>query len=270
MAEAKDQQAHVVLGLPSYDGTFMLEMQQAMENLIQFSTEQGIKIGYLRCRGSMIWKMRDSVVHYALENKATHVLFIDSDMWFPEYGLMQLLSHKADIVSGMYFSKQKPYNPIAATAIEGKAAYKPIKVWKVGLQEVDAVGGGFLLIRTKVFKRFKAPWFAAPPALWREIWPFVEKFWDTKEDPKAIAEQIVNHYRTLQDVNHANGEDYFFSWQAQRHGFKVLLDTTLQLSHMGPYPFNLNNHFAYKKMKKREQEALDERQKSTKPVEMVS
>ena len=96
---------------------------------------------------------RERIVLKVIEQKCTHLLFIDSDMVFSPNTLMDLHdpNDPKDIVAGLFFQKYDPYPP--ALSIHDKHPI-PEK-----LIEVDWVGMAFTLIDMKVFKKMPRPWF---------------------------------------------------------------------------------------------------------------
>lgn len=158
---------------------------------------------------SYIHDARNKIVDAALEAKATHLIFIDSDMQFSPDSIQKLVERDKDIVGGLYFRRQAPHNPIINQK-DGKRLVIP-PVWpKNDLFEVFGIGTGFLMIKMKVFEKIPPPWFA------------FSNLWD-----KPI------------------GEDIYFCWKAQERGFKVWCDPTLNLGHVGTYVFTKEDYDAY-------------------------
>jgi hypothetical protein len=81
---------------------------------------------------------------------ADYLLFIDSDMEFPVWGLERLLSHDKDIVGGLYYKKGEPHCPLVYE--KTKMDYECIQNPPTELFECDGLGTGFLLIKQKVLK----------------------------------------------------------------------------------------------------------------------
>lgn len=123
---------------------------------------------------------------------ATHILFIDDDMIMPPNGLVRLLSHNVPIVGALYFARTPPHLPIAYRHVEDNQ-WVAITNYNAGLQEVDAIGAGFLLVKTEVFKKIQRPWFE-----------FSDKM----------------------------GEDMYFCLQAGKAGYTILLDGDVVCRHL--------------------------------------
>lgn len=85
-------------------------------------------------------------------------------------------------------------------AIQWKAVNKP----KGDFYEVEAVPTGFMLINLKVFEKLKHPWF----------------FWEVN----TLGETVT-------------GEDFWFCSRAREKGFKVWVDKSLKIGHLGDWIF---------------------------------
>ena len=93
----------------------------------------------------------------ALEkHRATHILWVDSDMAFPKDALHRLLAHDRDIV-GCNYPRRMPPHISSATDISGQ----PVKHSASGLESVSVIGFGVLLTRASVFTReYEMPLFS--------------------------------------------------------------------------------------------------------------
>lgn len=116
-------------------------------NLVKHSTDTFFVVS----RGTLLPNQRTQLVKSALQGHASHILFIDSDMRFPEDTLEQLLADGKDIVGANCKHRQ-------ANKWTGGVTSKG----KKGMQEVTQLGFGVTLIRTEVFIKMPEPWFATP------------------------------------------------------------------------------------------------------------
>ena len=137
--------------------------------------------------GSMLHVMRNRLVQKAIDEKCTHLLFIDSDMVFEKDSAIRLLKRKKDIIGGKMHLRKNPPTLILQNPHTNK-----------DLTTCDAVGTGFMLIKLDVFKKLRQPWF----------------FWDYVDGEPV-------------------GEDYWFCRKAREAGFKVWVDLTLPIGHIG-------------------------------------
>ena len=98
--------------------------------------------------GSMLHVMRNRLIQKAIDEKCTHLLFIDSDMMFEKDSAIRLLKRNKDIIGVNYHKRKLPVEAIVQN---------PKKLQ--GLTTCDAVGTGFMLIRLDIFKKLEQPWF---------------------------------------------------------------------------------------------------------------
>lgn len=95
--------------------------------------------------GTLLNNLRTQLVHEAARAKASHILFIDSDMRFPPDTVEKLLARKKDIVGANYLQRIKP--EFTARKNNKWLSSKD----KTGVEEVETMGFGVMLIDMKVF-----------------------------------------------------------------------------------------------------------------------
>lgn len=172
----------------------------------------------LRCKDDIRWQIAaSSVIHsireqladIAVKDNFDYIMFIDSDMVFEPDIIDRLMAHDKDIVSAMAFKRKAPFQP----CFYSKCRYdienhdfeiqSPVEWTENELLEIEGVGMACCLIKTKVLKETPKPWF----------FPF-EEF----------------------------GEDLSFCIRARSQGFKIFLDTSIQVGHLGTFEVNYK-HF---------------------------
>lgn len=124
-----------------------------------------------------------------------YLLITDTDMVFTNDDIAILRSHDADLAGGVYLISGDPRKVCAGTWDEGALAFAPAGFVK----EVDFIGTGFLMVHRRVFEKIGEKWF------------------DYMYDPARPDVMI--------------GEDLSFCHRVQDAGFKILLDTNVQLGH---------------------------------------
>lgn len=159
---------------------------------------------FMESEGSILHLNRERLAQGAIENECTHLLFVDSDMIFPEDALLKLLGRNKDIIGTTCNSRGLGvfcgYSPVATHKIEDKEEVIDEKHGE--LLKCAAVGTGFMLIKTKVFKNLKQPWF----------------FWESNEKGELIT-----------------GEDVWFCRLARKAGFDIWCDMSIKMGHIGDY-----------------------------------
>lgn len=156
---------------------------------------------FLSC--SLIYKARTDLGLYAIQENADYVLWLDSDMIFPESLLIDLLEDikGRDIVTGLYHMRRPPYRPViwkkirmGMTPAENESeAYDDYP--KQEIFEVEGCGFGVVLMRTEVLKA------------------------------------VVDKYHELFAPMPGYGEDLAFCIRARACGYKIHCDPRLQLGH---------------------------------------
>jgi len=90
---------------------------------------------------------RERLAQQALDGGFSHLLFVDSDVFFEPDALDRLVAREKDIVGADYNKKLLPLEGTVIGAEEGDFV------------KCEGIATGFLLIKTEVFKKLKHPWF---------------------------------------------------------------------------------------------------------------
>ncbi len=163
----------------------------------------GLVIDMLLRRSCDIVSNRTWLVNEAIKNGGTHLLFVDSDMIFPDDTIPRLLAHKKKIVGVKYKKREFPI----------KWLYEPIDgESEKDIFKVKHVGTGLMLIDLSIFK---------------------EEWADPRDGRKV---PYFNFGRDSQG-NLCMGEDIWFCMAAQDMGHEVWVDPTFQIGHLGEYIF---------------------------------
>ncbi len=146
-------------------------------------------------------------------------IWLDIDHELPHDILVKLLSHKEPIILGMYFLKAKPFNPIVYRRkyydrVTKHHVNKPVLDYpEKELFEVDNAGMGCAKIDREVFLKMKPPYFYYRTHSMLESGDFTEMM---------VKYKIDN-----------NTEDFPFWDQVRDIGYKIWVDPTIKLGHIG-------------------------------------
>lgn len=165
--------------------------------------------GILAHDGCNVAANRHTLVNKAINKNATHVLFLDSDMTYPDNTIVRLLRHNKDIVGA---NGPKRCKPIEGTAIAfGGNQFKTTES-DTGLQEVAAMGTGCMLVNIDVFKNMGLPWF---------------------------------EHRWIDDQNKYIGSDVFFCVMARDAGYKIFIDHDIskEIAHIGDHSYMFKEEY---------------------------
>lgn len=154
--------------------------------------------------GSLIYTSRDDLARYAMKEKFDYVLWLDSDMVFPddfhERMLKTMTDNDLDILSGIYYKRKPPYSPVIfdRMRLNGKTwDYSWVEDVPDHLFEIEACGFGCVLLKTEVL----------------------------------LSVQMKHGYMFHPMQN--GGEDIAFCCRARDCGYKIMCDPTIVCGHVG-------------------------------------
>jgi len=197
----------VLIGTPSYDGRIDVWFANALVNTVKIAEKNDISVQAIYTSyDSLIQRARNSLFRLALAGGYDDLFFIDSDCeWEPEW-FFRLLNRPEPIVGGALIKKSETEG-YTVKLVDKQLKYSQDKQ----LIEVDGVGTGFLKI-----SRFA-----------------LEKLWDISEPYISEGEE----HRMICDIKIENGdlisEDYVIANKWKGLGYKVWLDPTITLNHIG-------------------------------------
>ena len=207
---------------------FAYDLAQLMSFTASHYVKPGVISGLgLGCQvGTYVHRARQMLAQAALTAEADYLLFIDSDMRFPPDALIQLLVHQRPMVGVNYVARMYPPRFIAVKTVadiedsEQKGVLLETLPDSTGLEAVEAVGFGMVLIRRDVFEALPKP---------REHGPWWWYQW-----MPAHGAQI--------------GEDVYFCRLVRTAGFEIMVDHDLskQIKHVGQEQYTLEHAWAHK------------------------
>jgi hypothetical protein len=179
----------------------------------------GVPIALSMVTGTYIHTARQDVLDMVVQNKMTHVMFVDADMRFPKEACLRLLERiereGKDVVGCNYAGRGIPSHFVALKKVatdKTKGAALVTNAASEGLEEVEGLGFGCVMIKVDALKKMpnpkKKPWF------WYEWMP-------NKED------QV--------------GEDIYFCNLLRETGVKLYVDHDLskEVKHLGQFAYEL-------------------------------
>lgn len=173
----------------------------------------GHRVMPLQSMGTLLAGQRVALVKDAIESGCSHILFVDSDMAFPDDALIRLLAHNAPVVAANCAKRRIPTGPTAMKFREEGDCEVYTEPWQDGTEQVDCVGTGFMLIETSVFDTLPQPWFSTP--------------W-------------------LAERGHHMGEDMFFCMLLRKNKIPILIDHGVSqgIGHIGDFEFKMEHALA--------------------------
>ena len=140
----------------------------------------------------IVYQARQKCLNKALDIDYDYMMWIDSDIVFEPHNFKQLLSHKEDIVSGLYMIQKTPGiydipDEYACIGLDNKRFNRFEYEGTRDLKEVKANGMGWMLVKKGVFESIKKPF----------------------------------------DLKLEEGEDIVFQIKAKEQGYKSYVDTSV-------------------------------------------
>lgn len=155
---------------------------------------------------SVVHSNREALVDRALAWGATHILFVDDDMYWPPKAVLSLMSRDAPFVACNY---PKRIYPIQFTAVGVDGQRLATTAESPPTEELQFAGFGLSLIRADVFKALEKPWF-------QPGWMPENADYTTEDAPLYIRARaagfipIVDHEASRMDLKHIGL--HMFSW----------------------------------------------------------
>ena len=170
----------------SYTSQFVDSRDCLQANLMR----DGLLGGMIQASSTLIDAGRNLLVEQFLAKpRATHLLFLDSDIVCAGNACRKLLTHDKDIISGLAFQRGTMQFPLIYSyqgrhRVSGKMcpafahildpvyrylSEKRLPVTEItyatlegndGLMEIGGAGAGFLLVKREVFEKIPYPWFS--------------------------------------------------------------------------------------------------------------
>ena len=232
-----DKAPHVAVCLPSM-GSYETETAISLAAMAIINRAHGVMQSLLSQQQAGIAESRNNLVRCAFDAGADYTLWVDADMAFDPTGCLRLLQHNKDIVGATYPRRGPPY------IINGR----PIKgeIFEDGLQDMEFMPAGFLLVHMNVFKALREPWFfESYPQVGSPRLQIVSalKGACNADLPgpflKAVGELVESH--DIQEgegrtkLTSLRGEDANFCRKARDYGYQIWCDSALsrEMIHIG-------------------------------------
>lgn len=180
-----------------------------LSQLVAESLKHNIFIDEVQTENTNVIGTRNAMVREYFHGD--YLLFADADQVFPPTSLAKLIRWNQPIVGALIIQRVQPYMPCAAYGNPQDGYCKVFNWPENALIETDVVGMGLTLIKREVFEQI--------------------------EDENPFDPIYVEEDKSLA------AEDYSFCYRAQQAGFRILVDTSIPVGHIGRFTF-YPEHFA--------------------------
>jgi hypothetical protein len=197
-----DKRLSILIATPSI-GDVSIQFTHSLVAMILKTKEvyPDCKIAMATVIRKMHHRARTELAETFLRTDCTHILWLDDDNIPKEDHLIRLVEHNLPLVSGLYFRRVEPFEPIIMVKRDGGLGTerKPdlYRNGKKGLMQIHSTGMGFMLVR------------------------------------REVLEKIHEMNMPMFDIRGGVGEDIWFCIQAQGAGYEIWLDTSVEVGHLG-------------------------------------
>src|SRR3990167_4670327 len=138
----------IMVAMPCGNDTIKVKTAFSLINALKALT---VDYDILIRMGCDIIGARTGLVNESIKRGATHIMFIDHDMFFPPDAIQKLVVQDKDIIGTAYNFRRFPLQSIAIPLSDITPTHETFRC--------QALGTGFLLIKLSVFEKIPVPWF---------------------------------------------------------------------------------------------------------------
>jgi len=156
---------NILVATPCFDTVHTDYCSSIIQNMMYLVIKRyNCSISYHPSKNTYLHTSRALVIEHARSINATHIIWVDSDMKFPEYSFLKLLEHNLDFVGVNYSTRISPHRFTAAklnNPEQNEYMFFPVATndKSSGLEKVDGIGFGLCLTKVDLFDKIQKPYF---------------------------------------------------------------------------------------------------------------
>lgn len=211
----------VLIGTPCYDGRIDVWFANSLVATVKEAEKRGVFVHVIYVSyDSLVQRARNSVIKLAITGDYDDLFFIDSDCeWDPEW-FFRLLDRPEPII-GSALIKKSDRESYTVKLVDKNLKFSEDKK----LIEVDGVGTGFLKCSKEALNK---------------IWEISDPYMSEGEEHRMVCDIKVENGDLI-------SEDYVLCNKWKSLGYKIWLDPTITINHIGIKKFKGNfNKFIQK------------------------
>lgn len=143
----------ITIGVPTR-GEICVKTVGSIINAISYTIKHGYNIDFDFEIGTYLHQMRNEIVYGAIKNGSDYLMFIDSDLIFPQDGILNLLAHNKDVIGGCYNIRSLPKRGTVKGFKNGIICEHEMSK---ELEKVYAIPTGFMLIKLSAIRYMAHP-----------------------------------------------------------------------------------------------------------------
>jgi len=177
-------------------------------DMMKDAHDKGFDVEFVTCGKIYLHPNRETLASATEQYEVDYIFWVDVDQVYPKDTISTLAKYVDDgrlIVTGMTCDKKTGIH-LGYTFEPGNRFFSGIKRTPLktnqGLQKIDSLGFGGVMMSPEVLKKLSAPYFS-----------------------------FLHNETIFRDTTHF-GEDFAFYWKCKRAGIDVWCDTDLQFGHL--------------------------------------
>lgn len=208
--KAKEQDIpKILIGVPilAWTHEFALSFLEFWTDLMTYQHKgRKFHVGYKFMYRKPVHMAEEELAQFAIDSGCTHLLLMDDDIYDVKADdMLKLLDADKDVIGGIMHTKGFPHAMCAFRRYDRKTKlvdqpilkgparlYEVPPEQRVGIQKVDLIPFAFTLIKTKVFKDLKKPWFTCDTQAPTDSW-FADRMLSKKFEYYAHFGVWLNH-----------------------------------------------------------------------------
>lgn len=214
----------IIIATPCYGGNLSVNYVNSLVQSTALFQSYGLKLNVtFLANHSLITMARNKIVSDIFQNDKNDwesIVWIDADISWDPKDLLKLALHNEDVVCGTYRKKIHNSCQFTIKMIPGNETPD-----ERGLIEIEATGTGFLRVSKK----------AMQDLLDSEAVYYTERSTQPGQEPKDT--QIKNLFESGIKNGEMLSEDFFFCSKLRERGYKIMLDTNIDLGHDGGFTY---------------------------------
>lgn len=240
----------IMIATPMYGGNCSMHYFNGVLNFVALAYQIKLKFSIETLGNeSLISRARNVITDKFMKSDCTHLMWIDADTHFKASDIIELLLLDKDACTGLVCKKSINWQNIKAALNENtfdKLTPDNLKTLGAnfaftGLKgdidinnifEIKHAGNAFLMIKKKVLEDYV------------KTYPHLEytEYKTNNLNPEEIPDKKFAFFDTgiEKETNHYLSEDYFFSQNVRKMGYKIWACPSLVLGHVGTYNFEGN------------------------------
>jgi len=199
----------VLIGTPSYDGRIDVWFANSLISTVKMSYEKDVHVHAIYVSyDSLVQRARNSLFKLALEGGYDDLFFIDSDVeWDPEW-FFRILERPEPIVGAALIKKSDEKEGYTVQLLDNNLKWSTDHK----IIEVNGLGTGFMKVSKFALEK-----------LWEMSEPYTT---DEGDEQRMVCDLIVKDGVLI-------SEDYVICKKWQSLGYKVWIDPTITINHVG-------------------------------------